>query len=495
MKSGGGPRPPPDPLHGGIPMSTRHHDFPPPASPTLHPHAELQRVAAAFPDLPLEAICKEDLLRRGVAFSPAALERSARHKPKAYFIFSFDMVPLEAMEGEEHRRAPEEITLVGGPHGFRRTVVSVRLNPASPYRVDVEDDRLRLRLGGAWVADVMLAPCPAAYRQTLPNGKLMSEVAPTIEWGYLVYLTVFRQCQYFGGEEECHFCDINENFRQQVRAGRPYQTVKSVEDVVAALEVLAAAEDRSGVEFGDTPPAPAAGARPADPDTQPLLRSHAYTLTGGSVTSKLRGLGEIEFYCRYAEAIEARFPGRWISKLVVQAHEPDQVRRIRDAGVRIYHPNYEVWDERLFRLLCPGKARWIGRDTWVRRILAAAEVLGPAHVIPNFVAGIEVSRPHGFASVEEALRSTGEGLDFFMSHGVVPRFTTWCPEPLSVLGRDQGPAPLDYHAGLLRLWRDTHRKHGLPVPLGYGDPGPGRAVFSVSAFMDVLETPRSGAAM
>ena len=56
-----------------------------------------------------------------------------------------------------------------------------------------------------------------------------------------------------------------------------------------------------------------------------------------------------------------------------------------------------------------------------------------------------------------------------------------------MLGRDQGPAPLEYHAGLLRLWRDTHRRHRLPVPPGYGDPGPGRAVFSVSAFMDVLE--------
>lgn len=466
-------------------MSTRPLDPTPAAPQALHPHEELQRVAAAFPDLPLEALCKEDLLRRGVAFTARALEQSARHKPKAYFIFSFDMVPLEAMEREEHRRAPEEIALVGGPHDFRRTIVSVRLNPASPYRVDVEGDRLRLRLGGEWIADVMLAPYPEAYRQALSNGKLMSEVAPTIEWGYLVYLTVFRQCQYFGSDEECLFCDINENFRQQVRAGRPYQTVKSVEDVVAALEGLAAHEDAGGPEF-DPSPAPGGGA-PADPGTLPLLRSHAYTLTGGSITSKLRGLGEIEFYCRYAAAIEARFPGRWISKMVVQAHEPDEVRRLRDAGVRIYHPNYEVWDEQLFRRLCPGKARWIGRDAWVRRILAAAEILGPRHVIPNFVAGVELSRPHGFAAVEDALRSTGEGLDFFMSHGVVPRFTTWCPEPLSVLGRDQGPAPLLYHAGLLRLWRDTHRKHRLPVPPGYGDPGPGRAVFSVSAFMDVLE--------
>jgi hypothetical protein len=443
---------------------------------------QVLRLAERFADLPLEALFKEDLLRRGVAFTDAALQWCARFKPKAYFIFSFDLVPLDAMPQGENLRAPEEIALVGGPHALRRTIVSVRVNPASPYRVDADGDSggLRLWCGSQEIASVLVAPYPEFYRAELPNGKMMSEVAPTIEWGYLIYLTVFRQCQYFGGDEECQFCDINENFRQQVRAGRPYQTVKNVEDVLAALQILVDHEERGGGEFGDGGTTPAAG-------TLPLLRSHAYTLTGGSITSKLRGESEIDFYCKYAAAIEARFPGRWIAKMVVQAHEADEARRFKDAGVRIYHPNYEVWDAALFEKICPGKARTIGRDAWVRRILDAADVFGPAYVIPNFVAGVELARPHGFDSVEAALRSTGEGLEFFMSHGVAPRFTTWCPEPLSVLGRDQGPAPLEYHAGLLRLWRDTHRRHRLPVPPGYGDPGPGRAVFSVSAFMDVLE--------
>ena len=453
---------------------------------TAQPYDQVLRVAARHSDLPLEALFKEDLLRLGVGFSGAALQWSARFKPKAYFIFSFDMVPLEDLPQGENQRAPEEIAIVGGPHELRRTIVSVRLNPESPYRVELEDERLQLRCGGETVGDVLLGPYPEAYGHALPNGKQMSEVAPTIEWGYLIYLTVFRQCQYFGSDEECQFCDINENFRQQVRAGRPYQTVKSVDDVVEALTVLAAYEEGSSGN-GHAAHDAAVLAQARETGALPLLRSHAYTLTGGSITSKLRGESEIDFYCRYAEAIEKRFPGRWLSKVVVQAHEPEAVQRFRDAGVRIYHPNYEVWDERLFGLLCPGKARLIGRDAWIRRILGATEVFGAENVIPNFVAGIELARPHGFATVEEALRSTGEGLEFFMSHGVAPRFTTWCPEPLSVLGRDQGPAPLEYHAGLLRLWRDTHRRHRLPVPPGYGDPGPGRAVFSVSAFMDVLE--------
>ncbi|MBI4586995.1 MAG: radical SAM protein [Planctomycetes bacterium] len=423
---------------------------------------ETHRLIELYPDLPPEAIFKEDLLRTGISFNEEALAVSARSKPKSYFIFSFDRTALADFEQAEDRRAPEEIALAGGPYRFRRTIVSMRLNPQSPYRVAVEGDgRLQLLCGGEAIAGVELQEVPPYYRRNLKNGKPITEMAPTIEWGYLVYLTVYRKCQYFGFQEECQFCDLNENFRQQVAAGRPYNTVKEVGEILEALEIIDE-EDRE-------------------------RRTMAYTITGGSITSKLRGKSEAEFYWQYAEAIEKRFPGRWISKMVVQALPLDDLRRFREAGVKIYHPNYEIWDPRLFSIICAGKDRVIGRGEWIRRVVAAADVFGAARVIPNFVAGIELARPHGFDSVEEALRSTGEGLEFFMSKGITPRFTTWCPEPLSVLGRIQGPAPLEYHAGLLRLWRETHRRHRLPAPPGYGDPGAGRAVFSVSAFMDVID--------
>ena len=39
---------------------------------------------------------------------------------------------------------------------------------------------------------------------------------------------------------------------------------------------------------------------------------------------------------------------------------------------------------------------------------------------------------------------------------------------------------------LLEAYRAALRRHGLQPPPGYGEAGPGRAVFSVSSFMDVL---------
>jgi hypothetical protein len=426
--------------------------------------ALIESLMERFPGVPREAVLKEDLLRTGIAFTEAALSDNldGAVKPKSYFIFSFDQQPLANLGEAATRRPPEEIALTGGPYGFRRTIVSVRVNPGSPYRVGRDEDgELRLAVDDSPLADVTLPPMPEYYRHTLANGKTVMETAPTIQWGYLIYLTVLRLCQYFGAKEECQFCDINHNWRQHKQAGRPYTGIKPVEDVLEALTLI---------DEYDTAKA-----------------SHAYTLTGGSVTSKVDGLEEADFYGRYAQAIEERFPGRWIGKVVAQALPREAVQRYRDYGISIYHPNYEVWDERLFKIICPGKERYVGRAEWHRRILEAAEVFGPRHVIPNFVAGVEMAKPHGFESVDAAIASTVEGLDFFMSRGITPRFTTWCPEPSTPLGRDNpAGAPLEYHVRLLEAYRDTLEKHGLKPPPGYGTAGAGNAVFSVSSFMDVL---------
>jgi hypothetical protein len=411
-----------------------------------------------YPSVPAEAVVKEDLLRTGIAFDDSALSDNldGEVKPKSYFIFSFDQRPLAELGEAANRRPPEEVALSGGPYGLRRTIVSVRVNPASPWRVVGGE----LTLEGRAIAEIELPTMPAYYRHTLANGKTVMETAPTIQWGYLIYLTVLRLCQYFGAKEECQFCDINHNWRQHKRAGRPYTGIKPVEDVLEALAIIAEHDDGA---------------------------SHAYTLTGGSVTSSVDGLAEADFYGRYAQAIEERFPGKWIGKVVAQALPRREVQRYKDYGIQIYHPNYEVWEPRLFKIICPGKERYVGRDEWHRRILDAAEVFGPRYVIPNFVAGIELARPFGFVSVGEAIASTVEGLDFFMSRGIAPRFTTWCPEPTTPLGRDNPEgAPLEYHVRLLEAYRETLERHGLQPPPGYGKPGAGNAVFSVSSFMDVL---------
>ncbi|HET7559831.1 MAG TPA: radical SAM protein [Limnochordia bacterium] len=415
---------------------------------------QLERAVAKYAVLPPECVIKEELLKTGLRFR---FEAPQAFKEKSYFIFSFDMVKLK--DNPQSQRVPEEIALSGGPFDLRRTIVSVRQNPRSPYEVVISPEGNRLEVGDQRLADVALPPPAPYYDRTLANGKPVHEVAPTIEWGYLVYLTVYRLCQYFNADEACKFCEMNPNFYQQKQAGRTYSAVKSPEEVVEAMRIVAESESAA----------------------------HAYTVTGGSIIDGLAGLSEVDFYARYAEAIEQALPGRFIAKAVVQAMVKTQVQKLYDAGYRIYHPNFEVWDKRLFEQICTGKDRVVGRDEWIRRLVDAVDVFGPGRVIPNFVAGIEMARPYGFERVADAVESTVTGLDYLMARGVVPRFTTWCPEPLTPLGEaNPDGAPLEYHLEMVAAYRDAILRHKLPAPPGYGEPGAGRAVFSVSSFMDAL---------
>ena len=411
-----------------------------------------------YPDLPPEAVVKQDVLRRGLRFSEGAMSIAAGYKPKDYFIFSFDLIEIKDMKQKEHLRVPEEIRLSGGALDLRPTVISVRINPDSPYQVHLHEGQLTLFCGDQVVSMVDYHPIPPFYNQRLSSGKPMGEIAPVLEWGYLIYLTAYRMCQYFNAEEQCQFCDINRNFIQQRKAGKTYTGIKKTDELLEALGHIDQMDNKA----------------------------KAYTLTGGSVITGLQGTDEVDFYVRYIEAIEARFPKRWIAKAVVQAWDLASCQRIKDAGCQIYHPNYEVWGEALFAAICPGKQRVIGFKKWIERVVASASVFGPENVIPNFVGGVEMNNVCGFSDPDEAVAHTREGLDWFMSQGVVPRFTTWCPEPLAALGPQKAP-PLDYFCKLLLAWRETFNHYQLKVPPGYGEPGPGKAVFSVSAFMDVLE--------
>ncbi len=117
---------------------------------------ELEAQFVRHETLPKEAMLKADLLRTGISFAPEALVpqvaseggvSEGEHQAKSYFIFSFDMVRQKQLDETQKWHAPEEIALTGGPHNLRRTIVSVRLNPASPYRVALRDGARWLYVG------------------------------------------------------------------------------------------------------------------------------------------------------------------------------------------------------------------------------------------------------------------------------------------------------------------------------------------------------------
>jgi hypothetical protein len=391
-----------------------------------------------YPDVPKETILKQHMLSLGHWFSDAALQAAAGALVKSYRLFSYDLVPMSKLKRGEHRRVPEHFVILKGPYGMRPVAIQTSLSPYSPYLIDVVDGRLALTTEGRVLAEVRYPKTPDYYSKSLPDGTPYHEIV-----AFGTFITIFRNCQYWGAREECKFCDINENARQ-MKLSRDFTLtapVKSVDDVVRVVEEVAS--DARKID---------AGAR-------------NFVLSGGSITKTLHGKDELKFYEEYIRAIKQSAARPRIT-FEVNARPREEVERYKAAGVDTIHFNMEVWERRLFEWINPGKAYRIGWDNWVRWMCEAVEVFGEGSVQPSFVSGVEMARPHGYESVPEAVASTCAGFEYLMSRGILPRPQQWRREPSTALCKEaeQPPVPLDFYILLTRNWYELYQKYRSKLP-------------------------------
>jgi len=409
-----------------------------------------------YPDVPKEVILKEDINRLGLRFTEAALQAAEGYREKVYFQFSWDLIPAERMEKLENLRVPNDIRFRGGPYDIQPIITRVAINSESPYLIDVIDGKVKLLENGVAIADVEYPPRPKYYNMAFDDGTLYRDIAPVSDGGATLFIQVYPACQFWGSKEECKFCDINATSRQRQKFGFTRVGPSKVEYVA---EVVAAASK----EAAEVPT-----------EEWGFSRLNGYQISGGTILKEIGGLNEIEFYSRYVRAIKDKAGSRWPCLLQIGALKEDDYKRLRDAGVDTVHSNPEVWGKDLFKIVCPGKDKYVGWDEWIKRVVKSVYIFGEGSVTPNFVAGVEMARPFGFKEVDEAVKSTAEGFDYLMSHGVVCRYNSWCVEPLSASG-GQEPPPLEYFVKISRAWYELWKKHDLPPIRGYGRMGIGRS--------------------
>ena len=248
-------------------------------SATARTLAELEAYYQRYPSLPREIILKHDLLRVGHWFSDAALQVASDALVKSYRLFSYDLMPMRDMHRKEHRKTPEWFLMRAGPYGLRPVTVQTSLDSKSPYVIDVVDGKTKLFLEGHEIADVTFPKPLKYYTRKFPDGTAYHEI---IAYGYFV--TAFRNCQYWGPDEECRFCDININARQ-MKESRDFTFNPPVKPISYMVEVARSIEQDATDEVGFTP----------------LID---YLITGGTITKTLHGKDEDSFYLAYASALK-----------------------------------------------------------------------------------------------------------------------------------------------------------------------------------------------
>lgn len=430
----------------------------------------LERLLKKYPDVNAEVIVKEDAAHEGFNITRAVLDYGGGQVLDTQHQFSWHFATageLEArfQDSQAMLKIPTYIQLEGGPFKLRPTIMTPNLNLDSPYLIDIVDGRPHVvdAISGQAIAQLYdyWKKRPLEYFQKkLPDG-----TAYTLIMEESGAASVLRLCQHWGRDEECMFCDINETTRTKRALGQPVSLAPKDPEAVAEVAFhLFEIED-----WARWPDAP--------------IKPGNIHITGGTVVDRLHGKPEHEFYLPYVDAIR-RWMGNRVTVNLQTAPWTKELEKVaREHGVTTRMPNFEVWDARLFNIICPGKARFLGRDEWLKRTLDQVDVFGVGNVIPGFVAGVEMAQPWGFKTVEEAVKSTTEGMDFFMSHGIVVRPITWCIEGRSALAGQQ-PPPVDYFIQLDRSWYDLFNKYDLP-PQWHIPIGPGRNRYMHSAAWDM----------
>lgn len=384
----------------------------------------LDEVVARHPEVPRLVAIKIDVQRRGVHYTDRAVAAidPARHQLRGSYIFGSRDAALTPL--------PESLILRDG------TTILTDPTPLAqePYVVDHLDGAFWIVDRGERVEPAELWPKPAYYDERTSSGIPMQYVVTARPQR----LNIFQSsaCHFWGNGNGCKFCDINTHGKQQ-KAELGIPTRLEPKDV---SETIRAALREPG-------------------------RFTGICLTAGT---DFRGRelfdSEVDHYVEILQAVGENFrTRRFPSQLIGTAFNERQLERLHaETGLSSYTTDVEVLDERVFGWVCPGKAEKVGYREWKRRLVAAVGIFGRGNVGTGLVGGVELAKPHGFASEREALAATLEQAEELASQGVTTVYIVWVPRPGSPF-RDQRNASLDYYLELAKGLHGLRVKYGLSV--------------------------------
>ena len=106
----------------------------------------------------------------------------------------------------------------------------------------------------------------------------------------------------------------------------------------------------------------------------------------------------------------------------------------------------------------------ISFDEWKHRLYKAVEIFGKGQVNTGIVSGVELAKPNGFATEEEALKADFEFAEELASHGVGLKHDVWNVVPNSIFFKQTMPS-LDYYVKLTKGFYEIMQKYGISTEM------------------------------
>jgi hypothetical protein len=284
---------------------------------------------------------KASLLVEGMRATKDALAGvGTEYKEQNHGLFGWDM------EDHVNLVLPDDFLLPDG------TVVQFRMNASSPFCVRVADGALRLSCDDRDISDVSWIMRPAFYGLEVAQGKRMVQIGQ-IGGEDCLFFCYQNYCSHFTHEEQCLFCNL-------VSTSKTYGSVLRKKDAEWIGEVASAAWAEGMVNH--------------------------VLLTGGcfSHEKEVAVVEDILASIRKHTGMD-RIPGT----VLPSPAKGDDIKRYYDTGIQAIGYSMEIWDEALYRAICPGKSKGTSHDEFLRSIENAVKVFGPGNVYVVFVMGLE----------------------------------------------------------------------------------------------------------
>jgi len=387
--------------------------------------------------LPPSAARKLDLMFDGVRYSPA-LGAAAGHAYPNYYPYRFqpgEPNPTGAAKAE----IPYLMTLADG------TLVRVKGSGASPWQVlgDRQTGYRLARDGDPTTTPVAFEPRPRWMDAVTGDGFPLARAGVSLH-GDMAIINVAPGCEYFlerdedGNALRCTFCAYGAPDERTAHLGQVAgRTLVEPRTHQRMQEALAAALAETSIR-------------------------HIY-LVGGSLPDwGEEGRRFIDLARAVREVVETRVPVTCGSG----ALPPEAQRVLHGEGLAdAVCFNLEVWSRELFERVCPGKARFVGYEAWLRSLEHAVGLWGRGRVYTAMVAGVELEPEHGL-DWEAAAELAVAGARDLCGRGVLPIYSLYWP----VGGRDH-PAYLErlrgYFERLTRGATAARRETGLAFWEGF----------------------------
>lgn len=384
--------------------------------------AGLEEVIEKYPDVSRFVILKTDVHLRGYVLSEKAFKKldPSIYQTEARGVFGDKLnVP--------HGLILRDGTIIVGGYEYN-------LGIRDPYLIDVVDGRLVLTDQGKVLEEVEYWRKPDFFDKTTTKGTPMFEILGCRP--QRLNMNLNRHCHFWDTPGEgCKYCSIGAVAADDRRNNR-----SPLLDLDEIYETVKEALKQEG-------------------------RFTSICATMGSILSgKELFDDEVDLYIRVMQKIQPLFTTKKIRiQLVATAYSKEQLERIRDhTGIFNYTSDLEVLNKELFEWICPGKARNVGYEGWKQRIYDAVDVFGKGQVNAGIIGGLELARPNGFKTEDEALASTLAEAEELAKHGVSTVNTVWTVGSNTMFAK-QVPPSLEYYVRLAKGLNDIREAYDIPV--------------------------------